>query len=81
MRSILYPRPMGFKFYRDAMKFILLLACVACVGMTYIVVILIQMGVSACVLTCVCVTKECVCVWLCAYSVCVCVIRVCVCER
>ena len=46
VRSILYPKPMGFKFYKDAMKFILLLACIAAVGMTYSIAILVQQGVS-----------------------------------
>ena len=46
VRSILYPKPMGFKFYKDAMKFILLLACVAAVGMTYSIIILVHQGVS-----------------------------------
>ena len=46
VRSILYPKPMGFKFYKDAMKFILLLACVAAIGMIYSIIVLVKQGVS-----------------------------------
>lgn len=35
VRAILFPKPLGFKFYQDAMKFILFLACVAVFGMAY----------------------------------------------
>ncbi|KAK8405760.1 hypothetical protein O3P69_001925 [Scylla paramamosain] len=35
VRSILYPRPLDFKFYRDAMKFILFLFFIASIGMSY----------------------------------------------
>ena len=35
IRSILYPKPLGFKFYEDSIKFILFLSAVALVGMTY----------------------------------------------
>ncbi len=35
VRSILYPRPVGFKFYRDSIRFILVLFGIACVGMAY----------------------------------------------
>ncbi|XP_033641842.1 probable cation-transporting ATPase 13A3 isoform X2 [Asterias rubens] len=41
IRTILYPKPVGFKFYRDALKFIGLLSFVALMGMIYSVVILI----------------------------------------
>ena len=46
VRSILYPKPMGFKFYQDSMKFILFLACVAALGMTYSIVTLVRLGVG-----------------------------------
>ncbi|KAJ8320109.1 hypothetical protein KUTeg_001696 [Tegillarca granosa] len=45
IRGILYPKPLDFKFYRDAMKFILFLSCVAAVGMTYTVIIYVREGV------------------------------------
>ena len=35
VRSILYPKPFGFKFYQDSMKFILFLFAIAFVGMIY----------------------------------------------
>ena len=46
MRAILFPKPLGFKFYQDAMKFILFLACVAFFGMAYSVYAYIRLGVS-----------------------------------
>ncbi|XP_071840521.1 polyamine-transporting ATPase 13A3-like isoform X2 [Apostichopus japonicus] len=39
VRSILYPKPMDFKLYRDAMKFILVLAAVAMFGFVYVITI------------------------------------------
>lgn len=45
VRSILYPKPMGFKFYQDAMKFVGFLACIAAFGMTYSIAIAIKQGV------------------------------------
>ena len=36
-RSILYPKPLGFKFYRDSVRFICLLFVIAAVGMLYCV--------------------------------------------
>ncbi|KAK0056869.1 cation-transporting ATPase 13A3 [Biomphalaria pfeifferi] len=35
VRAILFPKPLDFKFYRDALRFILFLAGVACLGMAY----------------------------------------------
>ena len=46
VKSILYPKPMGFKFYQDSLKFILFLFCVAVIGMTYGIVILAKQGVK-----------------------------------
>ncbi|XP_071146698.1 polyamine-transporting ATPase 13A3-like isoform X5 [Mytilus edulis] len=45
VRGILYPKPLGFKFYQDAMKFVLFLSAIALMGMTYSVVILVRKGV------------------------------------
>lgn len=41
VRSILYPRPIDFKFYKDAMKFIIFLFFIASIGMSYSVYIYI----------------------------------------
>lgn len=35
IKSILYPKPIGFKFYRDSMRFVMLLFCCAVFGMLY----------------------------------------------
>ncbi|XP_054705791.1 polyamine-transporting ATPase 13A2 isoform X3 [Grus americana] len=40
--SILYPKPVSFKFYKDAVKFVLFLAVLAFVGTAYSVVILVK---------------------------------------
>ncbi|KAM7139017.1 polyamine-transporting ATPase 13A2 isoform 3-T3 [Macrochelys suwanniensis] len=40
--SILYPKPVSFRFYRDAVKFVLFLAVLALIGTTYSIVILIK---------------------------------------
>ena len=45
VRAILFPKPLGFKFYQDAMKFILFLACVAFFGMAYSVYSYIRLKV------------------------------------
>lgn len=46
VRSILYPKPMGFKFYQDSMRFILFLFCVALIGIIYGTVVLAKKGVD-----------------------------------
>ncbi|XP_075629133.1 polyamine-transporting ATPase 13A2 isoform X3 [Balearica regulorum gibbericeps] len=40
--SILYPKPVSFKFYKDAVKFVLFLAVLAFVGTVYSIVILVK---------------------------------------
>lgn len=45
VKSILFPKPMDFKFYQDSLKFILFLFVVAIFGMTYGVIILANKGV------------------------------------
>ncbi|NXK00593.1 AT132 ATPase, partial [Corythaixoides concolor] len=40
--SILYPKPVSFKFYKDAVKFVLFLAGLALVGTLYSVLILVK---------------------------------------
>ncbi|XP_072887917.1 polyamine-transporting ATPase 13A2 isoform X1 [Hemitrygon akajei] len=44
--SILYPKPLGFKFYKDAMKFIFFLGILALIGDIYSIVILEKQKVS-----------------------------------
>ncbi|XP_077168566.1 polyamine-transporting ATPase 13A2 isoform X2 [Paroedura picta] len=45
--SILYPKPVNFKFYKDAVKFVLFLAILAALGTAYSIFILIQNKVPA----------------------------------
>ncbi|NWI89996.1 AT132 ATPase, partial [Pitta sordida] len=40
--SILYPKPVSFKFYKDAVKFVLFLAVLAFIGTLYSVLILVR---------------------------------------
>ncbi|CAH1775580.1 unnamed protein product [Owenia fusiformis] len=42
VRSILFPKPMGFQFYKDSMKFIGFLACLAGLGMIYSIAVYIR---------------------------------------
>ncbi|PIK40155.1 putative cation-transporting ATPase 13A3 [Apostichopus japonicus] len=46
VRSILFPKPVGFKFYRDSMKFIGLLVILALAGIAYSIVTLIHVKVD-----------------------------------
>ncbi len=46
VRSILFPKPMGFKFYQDSLKFIFFLFIVALCGMTYGIIVLAKNGVD-----------------------------------
>lgn len=46
MRSMLFPKPMGFKFYRDSMNFIGVLTIIAGLGFAVSAVQFIRMGVS-----------------------------------
>jgi len=46
IRSILFPKPMGFKFYKDSMKFICCMFFLALIGMIYGVVILYTKNVD-----------------------------------
>jgi magnesium-transporting ATPase (P-type) len=45
VRSILFPKPMGFKFYKDSVKFILVLFTIAAFGMAYCIYVYIKMKV------------------------------------
>eukprot|EP00092_Neocalanus_flemingeri_P007619 GFUD01008222.1.p1 GENE.GFUD01008222.1~~GFUD01008222.1.p1 ORF type:complete len:1156 (+),score=221.75 GFUD01008222.1:90-3557(+) len=44
IRSILFPKPMDFKFYKDSIRFIGVLFCVALVGMSYCVYLYVKRG-------------------------------------
>ncbi|XP_066203653.1 probable cation-transporting ATPase 13A5 isoform X2 [Saccopteryx leptura] len=46
VRSILYPRPLNFKLYSDAFKFIVFLACLGLVGFFYALGVYVYHGVS-----------------------------------
>ncbi|XP_064185048.1 polyamine-transporting ATPase 13A3-like isoform X1 [Anguilla rostrata] len=46
VRSILYPKPSDFRLYRDAIRFLLGLVCVAAGGMAYSIYISASMGES-----------------------------------
>ncbi|CAG0885909.1 unnamed protein product [Cyprideis torosa] len=47
VRSILYPKPIGFKFYQDSIKFIGILFCVAACGMVYCTWLYVSRGADA----------------------------------
>ncbi|XP_068809783.1 probable cation-transporting ATPase 13A4 isoform X2 [Struthio camelus] len=47
VRSILYPKPMNFKLYRDALRFLMFLVAFAAVGMIYAVCIFALSGEEA----------------------------------
>ena len=49
VRSIMYPKPMDFKFYQDAIKFILVLGAIASAGMAFTVYIMFRWDVSICI--------------------------------
>ncbi|XP_053316354.1 probable cation-transporting ATPase 13A4 [Spea bombifrons] len=46
VRSILYPKPMNFKLYRDAFRFLMILATVAVIGTIYTVAVFVVKGES-----------------------------------
>ncbi|XP_063298845.1 probable cation-transporting ATPase 13A4 [Pelobates fuscus] len=46
VRSILYPKPMNFKLYRDAFRFLMILATVAVIGTIYTVAVFVMNGES-----------------------------------
>ena len=47
VRSILFPKPMDFRFYQDAMRFIMVLAVLAACGMAYSIYTLVSKGVNS----------------------------------
>lgn len=46
VRSMLFPKPIGFKFYRDSVRFIGVLAGIAAFGFCFSAVQFVKMGVS-----------------------------------
>lgn len=46
VRSMLFPKPSGFKFYQDSFKYIGVMACVAIFGFLHSVVNFVKMGMS-----------------------------------
>ena len=47
MRSMLFPKPTGFKFYRDSIRFIMVLSGIAGLGFCASAVQFIKLGVRA----------------------------------
>jgi cation-transporting ATPase 13A2 len=47
VRSMLFPKPMGFKFYRDSMRFIVVLAGIAVLGFMASAVQFVKLGASS----------------------------------
>lgn len=46
VRSMLFPKPTGFKFYEDSFKYIGFMTCIACLGFVYSTYNFIQLGLS-----------------------------------
>jgi len=46
VRGMLFPKPMGFKFYRDSFRFIGFLGCIALVGLCFNTVKFVQLGIA-----------------------------------
>nr|CDI56093.1 ca-transporting atpase [Melanopsichium pennsylvanicum 4] len=46
VRSMLFPKPMGFKFYRDSFRFIGFLAAIAGIGFTFAAVNFVKIGIA-----------------------------------
>ncbi|XP_069105688.1 polyamine-transporting ATPase 13A3-like [Argopecten irradians] len=46
VRSILFPKPIDFQFYRDSMKFVMFLGFIAAIGMIYTVVLYVRDGIE-----------------------------------
>lgn len=47
VRSMLFPKPIGFKFYRDSIRFIMVLSGIAVLGFCASTVQFIKLGVCA----------------------------------
>ncbi|WFD25838.1 hypothetical protein MNAN1_000805 [Malassezia nana] len=46
VRGMLFPKPMGFKFYRDSFRFIGFLGCIALIGLCFNTVKFLQLGIA-----------------------------------
>lgn len=46
VRGMLFPKPMGFKFYRDSFRFIGFLACIAAVGLCLNTINFVKLGIA-----------------------------------
>lgn len=46
LRSMLFPKPTGFKFYEDSFKYIGFMTCIACVGFIFSTYNFIKLGLS-----------------------------------
>ncbi|KAJ8732100.1 hypothetical protein PYW08_014830 [Mythimna loreyi] len=46
LKSILFPKPFGFQFYRDAVKFVIFMFCIAAIGMAYSIWLYVVRGSS-----------------------------------
>ncbi|XP_034256280.1 probable cation-transporting ATPase 13A3 isoform X3 [Thrips palmi] len=46
LRSVMFPKPMGFRFYEDSLKFVLFLFVLAAFGMSYCVYLYVQREAS-----------------------------------
>lgn len=46
IKSMLFPKPFGFQFYKDAVNFVIFLFCIAAMGMAYCIWLYVQRGVS-----------------------------------
>lgn len=47
VRSIMYPPPVDFKFEQDSYKFVILLACIASIGVIYTIVTKVRKGIDS----------------------------------
>lgn len=46
IKSILFPKQLGFQFYNDAVKFVMFMFCIAAIGMAYSIWLYVLRGVS-----------------------------------
>jgi len=46
VRGMLFPKPMGFKFYRDSFRFIGFLGCIALIGLCFNTIKFVQLGIA-----------------------------------
>ncbi|CAH0627196.1 unnamed protein product [Chrysodeixis includens] len=44
LKSILFPKPFGFQFYKDAVKFVVFMFCIAAIGMCYSIWLYVERG-------------------------------------